>query len=216
VPVRLLAHHAGISFGFYGTSHHATEDIAIARSIEKLVVVSPCDAVATRAVLRETVDYPGPVYVRLGRGREIQVYEEAPHLEYGRFVQVRSGKDATIIATGITVAFALAAAEILSAEDVDVQVLDAVFLKPIDEEGILLAAAATGCVLTVEEHGKFGGLGGAVAEVLAESGVSVKFHRQSLPDEYALIAPPTALWKHYGLSGVGIAENVRKLLVRKA
>jgi transketolase len=214
MPVRILAHHSGISFGFYGTSHHATEDIAITRSMAGMTVMAPCDSRAIRAALRATVDHPGPIYFRLGRGREFDVYSEPPVVERGRFISVREGTDLTIIATGIGVLASLKAAKVLAEKRISVRVLDAIYLKPIDEDAILAAAGETGGILTVEEHNVIGGLGGAVAEVLAEAGVGIPFTRHGIQDEYALIAPPTHLWRHYGLDAAGISQRAEALLSR--
>ncbi len=211
LPVRILAHHAGIAMGFYGTSHHATEDIAITRAIAGMTVVAPCDANATRAILEATIDYPGPVYVRHGRGRERDVYPAPPEIVPGHPIELRHGADATVIATGIGVQAALGAAGELAAEGIEVTVLDAIYLKPLAPEP-LLEAAATGLVVTVEEHNTIGGLGAAVAEVLAERGSPARLVRHGLDDLYAAVAPPTHLYKHYGLSPAGIAEVVRGAL----
>ena len=212
MKVRVLAHHAGISMGFYGTSHHAVEDLALTRAIGNLTVVSACDGEAVRGLIRATVDTEGPVYLRLGRGAEKPVYEAPPAFERGRFVRVRAGSDATIIATGIGVRAALDAAEELAGESLSVGVLDAAYLKPFDADAVVAEARATGALLTVEEHNPHGGLGGAVAEVLAEAGLGVSFRRHALPDEYALVAPPTHLYRHYGLTGAGVATALRELL----
>jgi transketolase len=214
MPVRILAHHAGISMGFYGTSHHAVEDLALMRAIANMTIVSPCDGNAIRAVLRATIDVDGPVYIRIGRGAEKTVYDVPPDLRPGRLVRLREGTDATVIATGIGVRAALDAAEALEAEGVSLRVLDAVYIKPLDAEAVLAAARETGGVLTVEEHNPNGGLGGAVAEVLAEAGVGIRFARHALPDDYALVAPPTHLYRHYGLTGEGVAAAVKRLLAR--
>ena len=212
VPVRVLAHHAGVAMGFYGTSHHAVEDIAITRAIANMTVVSAADAASLRAVLRSTLDVDGPVYIRFGRGREKPVYDAPPALEHGKFVTVREGGDATIIATGVSVLAAVDAAEILAAEDIDVRVLDAVYIKPLDRDAILAAASETGAILVSEEHSVIGGLGGAVCETIARAGVSVPIDLHGLEDEYALIAPPTHLYRHYGFTGTGLAERTRRLL----
>lgn len=211
--VRILSHHAGISMGFYGTSHHAVEDIAVTRAMGHMTVVSACDGNAIRGLIRSTIDVDGPVYIRIGRGAEKPVYDDVPDFVHGRFVTLRDGKDATIIATGIGVKAALDAADMLAPE-LSVRVLDAVYLKPIDTDAICAAARDTGAILTVEEHNPHGGLGGAVAEVLAESGIVTRFRRHALPDEYALVAPPTHLYRHYGLTGDGVAQALRKLLDR--
>ena len=214
MPVRVLGHHSGISFGFYGTSHHATEDIAITRAIAGLTVVAPSDAATTRALLRATVDEPGPVYFRMGRGREKPIYDAPPVLSKGKFQQVRDGSALTIIATGIGVQGSVGAAELLAADGIQVRVLDALWLKPFDTEGVLAAMAETGGIMTVEDHNVMGGLGSAVAEVIAESGASTRFMRHGIQDEYSLIGPPTHLWRHYGLDPVGIATRAKELLAR--
>ena len=212
MKVRILAHHAGISMGFYGTSHHAVEDIAVTRAIGKLTVVSAADGNAIRALIRQTLDVEGPVYLRLGRGAEKPVYDDIPVFQPGKLMQLRDGRDASIIATGIGVRSALDAADVLAGEGISVRVYDAAWLKPFDAEGVLAAARETGAILTVEEHNPHGGLGGAVAEVLAEAGAATRFRRHALPDDYVLVAPPTHLYRHYGLTGEGIAARIRELL----
>jgi len=210
--VRVIAHHAGISMGFYGTSHHAVEDIAITRSIPGMTVCSAADAAAIRAILRTTVDHDGPVYIRLGRGREREVYASLPDLPFGTFIQARDGTDVTVIATGIGVHAAVGAADALQADGLSVRVLDAAFLKPIDHGAILRAAAETQGILVVEEHSILGGLGGAVAEVLATNGISTRLMLHGIQDKYVLIAPPMHLYRYYGFTAEGIIERLRKLL----
>ncbi len=205
--------HTGIAMGFYGTSHHATEDIAILRSMANMTVFCPADGNALRAGIIESVDYPGPIYFRLGRGREPRIYDaELPDFEIGRAVTLRPGSDVTVIANGITVAGALEATEQLAGDGVDVRVIDLHTVKPIDQAAILTAARETGAVLTVEEHNVMGGMGSAVAEVLAEAGVPCRFKRHGIYDEYSLIGPPTHLYSHYRLDGPGIAEVVREFI----
>jgi transketolase len=213
LPVRILAHHAGITMGFYGSSHHATEDLSIMRSFAGLTVFGSVDPNLAEAALRASVSHPGPIYFRLGRGREKPVYRQPPaDFAFGRAIIVRDGHDAAILATGLPLAAALEAAEILAVQEgLSVRVIDVHTVKPIDVEAVL-AAAATGIVLTVEEHNIVGGLGGAVAEVLAEAGSRCRFRRHGLPDEYALIGPPLALYAHYGLDAAGIARILRELV----
>jgi transketolase len=213
LPVRILAHHAGITMGFYGTSHHATEDLSILRSFAGMTVFSTVDPHLAEAALRASVDHPGPIYFRLGRGREKPVYALPPaDFAFGRAIAMRDGHEAAILATGLPLGAALEAAEIMAAEEgVSVRVVDMHTVKPLDAEAVL-AAAATGVVLTVEEHNIVGGLGGAVAEVLAEAGARCRFRRHGLLDEYALIGPPLALYAHYGLDAAGIVRALRELL----
>lgn len=209
LPVRLIGTHSGVAMGFYGTSHHSTEDMAILRSMANMTVFCPADATAIRAGLIESLTYPGPIYFRVSRGREPDIYENRPQaakLKIGKAVTLRDGGDLTIIANGVPLAGALEAAELLSADGIGVRVIDLHTVKPIDRDAILVAARETGAILTVEEHNIYGGLGGAVAEVLAEAGVGCKFKRHGIYDEYSLIGPPLRVYEHYKLDGNGIAE----------
>jgi len=212
LPVRILAHHAGIAMGFYGSSHHATEDLAILRSFAEMTVFCTVDPNLAEAALRASVSHTGPIYFRLGRGREKPVYEQPPaDFAFGRAIIKRGGRDAAILATGLPLKAALEAANILETEDgLSVRVIDMHTVKPIDVDAVL-EAAATGTILVVEEHNIMGGLGGAVAEVLVEAGVRCRFQRHGLRDEYALIGPPLALYAHYGLDAAGIARVLRDL-----
>lgn len=212
LPVRLIGHHAGITLGFYGTSHHATEDLAIMRSIAGLAVVAPADATALAAALRATVDHDGPVYFRIGRGRDPVVYEGLD-FELGKAIPHGSGADLSIVATGSMVHPSLAAAEALRDRGYSVGVLDVHTVKPLDEDAVL-AASSSRLVMTVEEHNVLGGLGGAVAEVLAEAGAGARLHRHGIPDEYSLIGPPTHLYRHYRLDAEGIEREAETALAR--
>lgn len=214
LPVRLLAHHSGISMGYYGTSHHALEDLAMMRTIAGLTVVCATDAALLRAILRASLDREGAMYIRLGRGRDPEVYAAPPEdFALGRAIRLREGIDLTIIATGAQVHPSLRAAEKLGMSGVSVRVLDMHTISPIDGDAIRAAAAETGAVLTVEEHNVTGGLGSAVAEVLVECD-RVPFLRHGVPDEFAPIGPPAALYAHYGLDSDGIAARALALLAK--
>ncbi|NVZ17583.1 MULTISPECIES: transketolase family protein [unclassified Pseudomonas] len=205
-PVRLIGHHTGISLGFYGTSHHATEDIATMRSIADLAVVSPADGPQLVAAIKASATYDKPVYFRIGRGRDPIVYEDGVVFEFGKAYEHIEGEELTIIACGITLHAALAAARKMNAEGRSVGVIDMASIKPIDRDAILRAAARSKRMMTVEEHNVLGGLGAAVAEVLSDEGVGVKLKRHGIYDEYSLIAPPTHLYQHYKLDAAGIEE----------
>jgi len=205
-PVRLIGHHTGISLGFYGTSHHATEDIATMRSIADLAVVSPADGPQLIAAIKASATYDKPVYFRIGRGRDPIVYQDDVAFEFGKAHEHIIGEELTIIACGITVHAALAAARKMNAEGRSVGVIDMASIKPIDRDAILRAAARSNRMMTVEEHNVLGGLGAAVAEVLSDEGVGVKLKRHGIYDEYSLIAPPTHLYEHYKLDAAGIEE----------
>jgi transketolase len=216
LPVRILAHHAGIAIGFYGTSHHATEDLGLMRSIANMTVVCPCDATATEAALHQTADLPGPVYFRLGRGRDVPVYDALPdaHWAFGEAAVLREGRDLTIVANGITVAAALEAAGKLSGDHIEASVIDAHTVRPFDGATIAEYAGRSRRLLVAEEHNVVGGVASACAEALVEHGLAdVKLARIGMPaDEYSLIGPPTHLYRHYGMDADGIEAKARELL----
>lgn len=212
--VRLIGTHTGIAMGFYGSSHHATEDIAITRSMANMTVISPADGVALSQLIEESVrSYNGPIYFRVSRGREEPIYDQSSQeCRIGKANVLRDGKDITIIACGIEVKQALDAAEALKEEGIDARVIDMHTIKPLDKNAVLKAAEETGVVLTVEEHNIIGGLGGAVAETLMEAGVPCKFKRHGIMDVYSQIGKPFRLYHYYKLDGVGIASVVREFL----
>ena len=206
LPVRLIGHHTGISLGFYGTSHHATEDISTMRAIAGLTVVSPADGHQLASAVKASVDWPEPIYFRIGRGRDPDIYEKGHRFEFGKAIVHSKGSDLTLIACGITVKPALDAAEQLNKEGYSVGVIDMPTIKPLDRAAVMEAAGRSTIVITVEEHNVMGGLGPAVAEVLADAGAGTRLHRHGIYDEYSLIAPPTALYAHYRLDAVGIRQ----------
>lgn len=212
MPVRILGHHSGMSLGFYGTSHHALEDLAALRTVADLTVACAADANQLRAMLRASLDTPGAMYIRLGRGRDPEVYTSVPEaFSFGRATTLRQGSDVTVIATGSEVRPSLDAAELLARRGISSRVVDMHTLSPIDVGAIIAAATETAGVVTVEEHNVSGGLGGAVAEVLADSQLGVRFRRHGINDEYVLIGPPSALYSHYRLDAVGISQVVEEV-----
>ena len=212
LPVRLIGHHSGFTLGFYGTSHHATEDIAIMRSLAGLAVVAPADGPSLAAALRATVDHPGPIYFRIARGRDPEIYHAGLEFRLGKAIVHSAGSDLTLHATGSTAHASLAAAAALREEGISVGVIDVHTIKPLDSETILAVAASTGLLMTVEEHNVLGGLGGAVAEVLTEAGMGVRLHRHGIRDAFVIIGPPTHLYAHYRLDAAGIAAEARDSL----
>ena len=212
LPVRILAHHAGMALGFYGTSHHALEDIGTMRSIAGLAVVSATDEHMLRSILRFSLDYSGPIYVRMGRGRDPEVYASPPAFELGCSFRLREGSDVAVLATGAEVAPAALAADLLFDEGIGVRVVDMVSLAPLDKEAVRDAARECKALITVEEHNVTGGLGSAVADVLAEDGIAIPFAKHGIYDTYPLVGPPAALYARYQLDGEGIAEVIRQRL----
>jgi transketolase len=210
-PVRLIGHHSGISLGFYGTSHHATEDLAIMRSIANMTVIAPSDPAQFGAAIRATVNHPGPIYFRAGRGRDPVIYPDGVEFELGRGIWHARGNDLTLIATGSSVHPTLEAAEQLHQAGISVGVIDMHTIKPLDRDAVL-EAARSGRIMTVEEHNVIGGLGGAVAEVLADAGTPARLYRHGMQDQYSLVGPPTHLYKHYELDADGIARVAERFL----
>ncbi|AZO16089.1 transketolase [Mesorhizobium sp. M2A.F.Ca.ET.037.01.1.1] len=211
-PVRLIGHHTGISLGFYGTSHHATEDIAIMRSIADLTVVSTADGPQFAAALRASVNHPQPIYFRISRGHDPVVYAGDEPFEFGKAVVHGIGSDLTFIACGMAVHSAKQAMESLNGKGHSVGLIDMHTIKPLDRVVLMQAARKSRIILTVEEHNILGGLGGAVAEVLAEEGGGARLVRHGIKDEYSLIAPPTHLYRHYKLDAAGVESVAQSLL----
>jgi transketolase len=201
--------------GYYGSSHHALEDIAAMRAVADLTVACATDGNQLRAMVRASLDLPGALYLRLGRGRDPEVYSTVPDdFVFGRANKLRDGEDVTIIATGSEVHPALAAAESLTVSGRSVRVLDMHTIKPLDVDAIVKAATETGAIVTVEEHGTIGGLGGAVAEVLADRRLGVPSLRHGVHDEYVEIGPPAALYAHYRLDAPGIIAVIDEFLTK--
>jgi len=212
-PVRLIGHHTGISMGFYGTSHHATEDIGTMRSIADLTIVSPADGPQLEAAILASAEHDRPIYFRTGRGREPALYAADTPFAFGKAITHAVGEEVTIIACGLPVHPSVQVARRLAAEGRSIGVIDMPTIKPLDRDAVLAAAARSRVILTIEEHNIYGGLGSAVAEVLAEEGSPCKLRRHGIRDEFALIAPPVHLYAHYRLDEAGIEAVLREIIV---
>ncbi|RVU38388.1 transketolase [Hwanghaeella grinnelliae] len=212
MPVRVIGTHSGMSMGFYGSSHHALEDLGMLRVVADLTVICATDANHLRAVLRKSVDHPGAMYIRLGRGRDPVVYETVPDLEIGKAIRLREGSDLTIITTGSQVRASLDVASTLAEEDgVSVRVVDMHTISPLDRDEIVAAARETRAILTVEEHNLTGGLGSAVADVLVDL-PRLPFLRHGVPDRFVEVGPPAALYAAYKLDAPGLCDVARNFL----
>jgi len=214
LPVKIIATHAGIAFGHAGTTHHCTEDFAILRAIPNMTVICPADGIETSKAVQACVDTPGPVYIRIGRGFEPPCYENDDYTyEIGKAITMREGTDLTIICCGIAVLQAVNAARTLAENDgLSVRVINMHTIKPIDKEAILKAVSETRRILTVEEHNVLGGLGDAVASVIAESGMGCVFRKHGLQDTFAAIGYAEDLYAHYGLDGRSVAQFVQEVV----
>lgn len=210
--VKIGATHAGISVGEDGATHQCNEDIALMRTIPGMVVINPCDDVEARAAVKAAYEYVGPVYLRFGRLATPVINDEASYkFEIGKGVELRDGKDCTIIATGLCVSASLEAAEALKAKGIDAQVINIHTIKPLDEELVLAAAKKTGRIFTVEEHSVIGGLGDAVAAVLSEK-CPTKLTKIGVNDVFGESGPAVELLHKYELDAEGIAKRIEKEL----
>ena len=206
--VKIGATHAGISVGEDGATHQCNEDIALMRTIPGMVVINPSDDVEARAAVHAAFEYDGPVYLRFGRLAVPVINDESTYkFELGKGVELRDGKDCTIIATGLCVSEALKAAELLAGKGIDAQIINIHTIKPLDEEIVLAAAEKTDRIFTVEEHSVIGGLGDAVASVLAEKRPT-KLTKIGVNDVFGESGPAVELLHKYKLDAEGIAERV--------
>jgi transketolase len=207
--VKIAATHAGLTVGEDGATHQAIEDLAIMRALPNMTVICPADSVETELAVRAAVLYDGPVYLRLGRLAVETIFDENYEFKLGRGVTLREGKDIAIIATGIMVNEAIKAAQKLEKDGIDAMVINISTLKPIDKE-IILKAAECGAIITAEEHSIIGGLGSAVAEVLAES-KPVRMKRIGIADEFGQSGKPDELLRLYNLTSDDIVKEAKKL-----
>ncbi|GHT58080.1 transketolase, C-terminal subunit [Bacteroidia bacterium] len=203
-PVKILGVSGGVSYGALGATHHSLHDIAVLRTFPGMHIVLPCDIQETQALVKALVDYPYPVYIRVGRNAVPNVYEgELSGFQIGKARILLEGNDLTIIGTGETVYHCLEAGKRLHAAGIHARVIDMHTLKPFDKEIVERAAKETGKIITVEEHSIFGGLGSAVAEIVAQTH-PVPLRILGIPDENVICGTPLEIFKHYGMDADGI------------
>lgn len=208
--VKLVGSHSGISVGEDGPSQMAIEDLALAATFPEMTVLVPADEAATRFMTRAMFDLDGPVYLRTGRPEVPRIYDENARFEIGKAVQLRDGRDVTIIACGLMVAAALDAANVLAAQGIQARVLDMHTVKPVDRDAIERAARETGGIVSAEEHSIVGGLGAAVAQVVAlKHPVLMAF--VAVMDTYAESGDAVDLFAKYGLSAAHIVEAAKRI-----
>ena len=212
--VKLVVTHGGISVGEDGTSHHSVEDLSLICSLPGFTVIVPADAIETVQAVRVAAASYGPFYIRLCRPGMPLVYKDDYRFSLGKAVTMRQGRDVTIIAIGIMVAAALEAADNLKRAGVDCCVLNMPTLKPVDEVAIIKAVAATGAVVTAEEHLEHGGLGSIVARIVARHR-PVPMEFIAVEDTYAKSGKPAELLQRYGLTAKDIEQAVHAVLKRK-
>lgn len=212
--VKIVAVGGGLAYGSLGPTHHAVEDLAILRSLPEMVVVAPGDPAEAKGATEAIARHQGPCYLRLGRAGEPAVHRKPIDFQLGKAIRVADGDDLTLISTGGLLETAVQTAEILRSKGLNVRVLSMHTVKPLDRDAVLAAARETRAIFTIEEHSILGGLGSAVAEVLAESGEAVAiFKRFGLPSAFChTVGAQEYLRAQYGLTPEALAKNVSSVL----
>lgn len=213
--VKMCPTHGGITVGEDGASHQTVEDIALMRSIPEMKIVVPADYYEAKAAIKASAYIPGPFFIRLGRPKVPIIFNENYKFTLGKAIKMREGKDVTLVSTGIMVKASLEAAEALSSEGIEAEVINNSTIKPFDEEIVLISAEKTGAVVTCEEHSVIGGLGSAVAEILGEK-LPLPMFRVGIRDEFGLSGSVDDLIKHYHLTPEDIIKAVKGILKRKS
>ena len=212
--VKIASSHAGITLGEDGATHQTMEDLALMRALPGMVVLNPCDFNQTMQATIAAAKYNGPVYLRFGRPNVPNFTDENEPFVIGKAIVLNEGTDVTLIATGHTVWESLLAAEALEAEGIKAEVINMATIKPLDEAAIIASAKKTGCVVVAEEHNMAGGLGEAVAGVLArELPTPIVFVNGE--DKFGQSGTPSALMAAYGLDAPHIAEAAKKAIAKK-
>lgn len=213
--VKIGATHAGISVGEDGATHQCLEDFATMRSIPGMVVMQPADAVEARAMVEAAINYVGPCYMRFGRFAVPVLFDQDTYkFEWGKGRVLADGKDVTIVATGLMVEQALAARDLLAAENISARVVNIHTIKPLDEELILKCAADTGCIVTAEEHNFIGGLGSAACECVSGSH-PVPVKRVGVEDQFGRSGKVPPLLEMYGLTANNIVAKAKEAIAAK-
>jgi len=212
--VKIFATHGGISVGKDGASHQMIEDLALMRVLPNMMVFAPSDYTQTGKIVELMAKEEGPMYARVGRANAPILYDDdyIEHLEIGKGLIVEDGSDVTLIATGTMVDQAIEAKKLLHKKNISARVIDMHTIKPLDEKLVLKCARETGAIITAEEHSIIGGLGSAVAEIIAENDVSVKFLRMGIKDTFCESGNPDELLEKYKLNNKHIVKNVENIL----
>jgi transketolase len=212
--VKIVTVGGGFAYGAMGATHHAIEDLAVMRSLPGIVVVAPGDPVESRAATRAVTEYYGPCYLRLGKAGEPVVHQGPIDFQLGKAIQMREGRDVTLISTGGILQIAVRTAQRLAEEGIEARLLSMHTIKPLDTEAVLAAALETRAIVTLEEHSILGGLGSAVAEVLAEADIpKVAFKRIGVPPAFSpYIGTQEYMQERHGLTPEAIARTVENIL----
>lgn len=215
LKIRLIGSGGGLVYAPLGPTHLAFEDISLMRSIPNMTIVAPCDAEEMKRLMPQTLDYKGPIYIRLGKGGDPVVSSPDKNFEIGKAILLRDGEDALAVTTGITLKLALDAAGELKNKGVGLKVLHMHTVKPIDSKGLLEASTGVKAIITIEENSVVGGLGSAVSEIVSEAGFSPakRFLRIGIPDVFPTnYGSQQKLMSFYGLTKEKIISSVLGML----
>ena len=212
--VKICASHAGLTLGEDGATHQILEDIGLMKMLPGMTVINTCDYNQTKAATIAIADHQGPVYLRFGRPKVPVFMPTDQPFEIGKAILLNEGTDVTIVATGHLVWESLQAAEKLESEGISVEVINIHTIKPLDEESILKSVSKTGCIVTAEEHNKFGGLGESVARCLAENN-PIPQEFVAVNDTFGESATPSQLMEKYNINDKAVVNAVMKVLKRK-
>ena len=212
--VKICASHAGLTLGEDGATHQILEDIGLMKMLPGMTVINTCDYNQTKAATIAIADHEGPVYLRFGRPKVPVFMPTDQPFEIGKAIVLNEGTDVTIVATGHLVWESLQAAEKLESEGISVEVINIHTIKPLDEESILKSVSKTGCIVTAEEHNKFGGLGESVARCLAENN-PIPQEFVAVNDTFGESATPSQLMEKYNINDEAVVNAVMKVLKRK-
>jgi len=211
--VKIFATHGGISVGKDGVSHQMIEDIALMRVLPNMTVLAPSDATQTGKIVKLMAENKGPMYARVGRADAPLIYDKAEleDIKIGKGIVLREGEDLTIFATGTMVEPALEAHKNLKKSGISARIVDMHTIKPIDEKLILKSAKDTNAIITAEEHSVLGGLGGAIAEIIAEKNLKINFYRMGIRDRFCESGEPDDLLEKYKLNKKYIVKKAKEL-----
>ena len=211
-PVTLVGISAGISYGQLGSTHHSLHDYAVLRTINNLTIVSPADNFEASEVIRRAVTFNKPLYIRYGKKPMINLHKKGSNFEIGKASIICEGNDITIIGTGETVQRAFLASRILKEDGVNAEVISMHTIKPFDEDALTKSIKKTNCLISVEEHSIYGGLGERCASLISQAGYNTKFKILGIPDEYMINGSQADVLDHYDMSPEKISDISKSLL----
>ncbi len=214
VPVLIVGTGAGLSYASLGATHHSCEEMGMLRLLPGLAVVAPADAVEVRGALKAALNHPHPVYIRIGKKGEPVIHKTEPEFQIGRAISIREGKDVCLLSAGNMLAVALETADLLAAQNASARVMSFHTIKPLDEATLAEVFASFTLVVTIEEHSILGGLGGSVAEWLADhSPAKARLLRCGTADEFLHeTAEQEEAREHFGLTAAAMATRIKQSL----